>query len=488
MGRLKTFFFAVIATAVVLGVLVAVDQAAGHIGPARPAGTDFITYHRDVRAAIAAEAERPREPGEYRVYLFGGSTVVGVPYETLLDRLVELFLTEINPDRAIRVVNCAVGAGGLYRASRLMEDALTRAGRPGATGPDALVVYSGHNEYLDFNNHPVLVLEHSPWPWLVGALRRSWTVNRFLSQKGGFFTRANRARSPRGYNRRVARRHARTLARLLDLAKRHDTPLVFCNPASNLADWPPTGERAEDLYLRAQQLSRQGDHERALAYYTMARDHDGMATRAVTAYTEGYLAVPRSPWVEVVDFHHVFIRESGGRAPGENLFLDNCHPNPRGYYLLARGMARGVQRFLDPERLVFHDRYFTPEKYAWAFGFDYLRDLVRLNREEEAFLMANLQFVNGRTRRAVRVLREGLQECPASVRLRTKLASVLWSLPDERDGALELLRDIVTSGEGAAFVDAHLQDRYYFPGLDEAYRSLSDRPPAQAQSAPAGER
>lgn len=472
MSRWKTLLFSIIAVLLFFSLLTVIDQLLGRLNPPETGGLDFVNVHRQVRTMIAELAATEPEPQEIRVYLFGGSTMKGVPFEPLLESWIELFLTEINPQRKIRIVNCAVGAGGSYRAMRLIEDVLREGQKPGNTLPDALILYSGHNEYLDYNNRPLLALEHSPVPGLVEGLRSSWLINRFFTQRDGFFTRPNRALAPGGLKGKVARDFGKNVDRIIKLARRRKVGLVLCSPASNLAYWPPVGDAAAEHYQQALELTEKGKHEQALEQFTLARDKDAMATRAATEILIRIKEKPAAPLLEVLDFDNEFFKESEKRAPGRELFLDNCHPTRRGFYLLARSMAKAAQRFVDPEQLIYYDRYRQEGKYQWASDFEHIRKILEANREKELLLLANLETVNGRLELALEILNQALGEYPWNPALNAKYVSVLWSRDPTRQRAISELTRFLAVAEVADYLRLHAQDKYYFPGLAEALEAV----------------
>jgi lysophospholipase L1-like esterase len=454
--------FAAVTTAVVLGVLCLADQVAGRRDPVPIPPGDLLATHRAIRTKIAQEAARPKAPGEVRVYLFGGSTTQGVPYLMLPETLLKYYLAKANPERTFRIVNCGVGAGGFVRAALLVEDALRAGDLPGNARPDVVVVYEGHNEFLDYNNRFALVLEHRIGPRFVDALRSSWLVSHAL--RGAIpITRTNRALDPDAAGRTIGPRFAASLARLLSLTRSRGVPLVLCNPASNLADWPPTGDKARALYAKARAFAAEGRKDDALAFYSMARDHDAMAIRAVTKVTTKVLAVQPGPGVEVVDLNYLFIKRSGGNPPGRDLFLDNCHPNARGYALLLAAMARGVQRFVDPSRLprIDDDLASAGQDAALTFA----RFVIEFSRPEEAFLEANLEVVNGHPERALPILDAALAAYPGNLRLRMKRISVLLALPGRHTDALYAAYLMRATADGARYLAEHAADTYYFPGV-----------------------
>ncbi|MCP4648089.1 MAG: hypothetical protein GY852_10230, partial [bacterium] len=152
----------------------------------------------------------------------------------------------------------------------MIEDSLTQGMQEGKTCPDVVILYSGHNEFLDFDNYAMLRMEHSPWPWLLDGIRQSWLINEFFTQDKGYVVTRHRLVSYAGVKRRVKQRFQASLERVIRLCSEARVPLVLCNPASNLSYWPPVGKDAPELYEQAKGHTKSGDHDKALQYYTMA--------------------------------------------------------------------------------------------------------------------------------------------------------------------------------------------------------------------------
>lgn len=87
----------------------------------------------------------PHKPaGSFRVFAMGGSTTQGEPYstETAFPQWLQLDLQAALPDRAVEVINCGGLSYASYRVLAILREVLHYS-------PDLIIVYSGHNEYLE---------------------------------------------------------------------------------------------------------------------------------------------------------------------------------------------------------------------------------------------------------------------------------------------------------------------------------------------------
>jgi len=85
-----------------------------------------------------------KRPGEFRVFCLGGSTVQGRPFaaETSFPTWLELSLRAGDPQRPWEVVNCGGISYAGYRLVPILEEVL-------GYEPDLIVLYTGHNEFLE---------------------------------------------------------------------------------------------------------------------------------------------------------------------------------------------------------------------------------------------------------------------------------------------------------------------------------------------------
>ena len=94
-------------------------------------------------------ADKPEN--EFRIFVLGGSTVQGRPFEpaTSFSRWMELELNAIDPTRKYRVVNCGGISYASYRLTSVTAEILEHS-------PDAVVLATGHNEFLEDQTYSAL--------------------------------------------------------------------------------------------------------------------------------------------------------------------------------------------------------------------------------------------------------------------------------------------------------------------------------------------
>ena len=85
-----------------------------------------------------------KAPGTFRIFALGGSTTFGHPWRdrTSFSAWLRELLPDADPSRRYEVINAGGVSYASYRVARLVEE-LT------AYEPDLLIVYNGHNEFLE---------------------------------------------------------------------------------------------------------------------------------------------------------------------------------------------------------------------------------------------------------------------------------------------------------------------------------------------------
>lgn len=200
-----------------------------------------------------------KQPNEFRIFCFGGSTVQGRPYsiETSFSTWLELSLRAADPSRHWEAVNCGGVSYASYRLIPIMKESL-------AYEPDLFVVYTGHNEFLEdrtyanIKNTPAwqrAIHERVANLHIYGVGRSLWQraagidmvesrpnratlsteVDALLDYRGGLESYHRDDKWHRG----VINHFEYNLRRMTDIARHADVPLILVNPVSNLRDAPP---------------------------------------------------------------------------------------------------------------------------------------------------------------------------------------------------------------------------------------------------------
>lgn len=200
-----------------------------------------------------------KQPGTFRIFCLGGSSTYGRPYrwETAFPRWIELILNSSSPERHFEVINAGGISYASYRVANLVEEILESD-----YDPDLLIIYCGHNEFLEKRTYGDLIDRASPVHRTRVFLERFRSVTllrsaigrlRPQSESGGsrylmddevdaildrsagldYYTRDDALRD------NVLRHYEIGLERMVEMARTHGVPVVLVDMVYNLKDFSP---------------------------------------------------------------------------------------------------------------------------------------------------------------------------------------------------------------------------------------------------------
>jgi hypothetical protein len=205
-----------------------------------------------------------KPPGEFRVFVFGGSTVQGNPFsiETSFPAYLQIALQQADHRHRWKVVNCGGVSYASYRLLPIMQECLNYE-------PDLFIFCEGHNEFLEDISYADLrtstVMPHvysalselrsfrllnqafrrlsdSAWRWPSSSVAANAAkpilaaeVDTLLDHDGGLDA-YHRDDERAG----VVVQHFQTnLLRMTGVCRLNGIPLLMILPPSNLSDCPP---------------------------------------------------------------------------------------------------------------------------------------------------------------------------------------------------------------------------------------------------------
>ncbi|GIX00930.1 MAG: hypothetical protein KatS3mg111_4262 [Pirellulaceae bacterium] len=200
---------------------------------------------------------RHKPPDTIRVFALGGSTTQGEPYstETAFPRWFGEAMQLADPTHRYEVINCGGLSYASYRVLAVLREVMQYE-------PDWILVYTGHNEFLERRTYDHL--QEKNWKnQLLSRTRRLHTVRALGELFRGARPAGDRSTKPltviqsevdalldyRGgldaYHRGdpwmqgVVPHFAWNLEQMLRLCRQARVPLILIRPVSNLADCPP---------------------------------------------------------------------------------------------------------------------------------------------------------------------------------------------------------------------------------------------------------
>ncbi|MBW3597494.1 MAG: SGNH/GDSL hydrolase family protein [Planctomycetes bacterium] len=338
---------------------------------------------------------------EFRIFCLGGSTVQGNPYgiETSFTTWLELSLQAADPGRSWEVVNCGGISYASYRLVPILEEVL-------GYEPDLIIVYSGHNEFLEDRTYEQIRRRPA---WLAAANRAAIRSRLYNVARHALMEGTQDADPPElpaevdavldhyggldEYDRDDARRDAiiadyeLNLRRMIELAGAANVPVILCNPVSNLSHCPPfKSEHRDDLsaneqmqfdalwqkalaeseparqeellrqavqldprhaavrYHLAQVLELRRQYGKAKQQYVRAKDEDVCPLRMLEPMHAALFALAEEMRTPVVDVRRLIEAASPHGIPGEKLLIDHVHPRIRGHKMIAGALVEEMTR------------------------------------------------------------------------------------------------------------------------------------------------
>ncbi len=200
-----------------------------------------------------------KPPGTFRIFALGGSTTQGEPYatETAFPEWLRLNLqAAVGNEPTVEAINCGGLSYASYRVLAILREVLNYS-------PDLIVIYTGHNEYLEYRTYAGYRQPNATQRWF-GWLSGWHTVQLARSLAGQTTERATASDQPHKtelksevdalldyqgglteYRRGDAwyepiPAHFRwNLEQMVSACQAAHVPLLLVRPVSNLIDCPP---------------------------------------------------------------------------------------------------------------------------------------------------------------------------------------------------------------------------------------------------------
>jgi tetratricopeptide (TPR) repeat protein len=338
-----------------------------------PGNNDYLVFNPDASKRyftdplIATSGNREpfkriKDPGTLRIFVLGESTTIGYPYfhNGSFHRWLQFRLMQTNPGKKIEIINLALTAINSYTVLGFAHEVANQ-------NPDAVLIYTGHNEYYGalgvgstnrLNGSPAAIrtlLWLRQWR-LIQLLTRCWRAVARVFTKGE--SQAGKTRmelmvadqqipyaSPL-YARGV-KQFRDNMDATLAIFQHNSIPVFFSSLVSNLRDQHPLaaitaphGPDSTDAvynYSLATAAWQRGDYATAKQDFILAKDMDALRFRAPETLNDiiTQLCHKYSANTHLVDTRAAFDSASEHGVPGSNLLLEHVHPNLAGYALLS---------------------------------------------------------------------------------------------------------------------------------------------------------
>ncbi len=342
-----------------------------------------------------------KRAGTRRYFVFGGSVTYGwglpSPAKETYAHVLRNLLQQGGRGE-FEDLNAGAPCYASYRLVGLVEECVQYE-------PDFIVIMSGHNEFLEPRYYADLMAKQGGG---AGRLWHSLRLVQLVQDVGYRLRGADEGPGRKAGEaflvgeefegtqyvvrdqaefRHTIEHYERNLRRMLAAAEARGIPVIVCTVPSNLRDCPPnhtepTGtmslqemqRKGQDVqallerrewaqvlaavdgvlaiepraaafhYWRGVALDRMGRYDEARKHYLLAKDLDGFPHRAISPFNDIVRTLAAEGNAHLFDAEKLFESSARDGLPGNDLFIDNCHPSAQGHRLLAEGLRDVVVR------------------------------------------------------------------------------------------------------------------------------------------------
>jgi len=306
----------------------------------------------------------------YRIFVFGESSAAGFPYGTnaSFPNILERGLSNAFPTKRIEVINISMAAINTYALLDLADEVMKQS-------PDALLIYTGHNEYYGALGVGS-VQSLGSMRWLVTAYLKFQSIKIFLLLRDCigwakiqfskiFHTGSEIDPTATLMERIVAeqtipygsslyetgkKQFEENMDAIIRKALENNVSVVLSELVSNVGNQEPfisiedkEGQSAQSTYNTARQLEMKSEYEKAEQKYLLAKDLDALRFRAPEEFNFILRKLAKNYSIPIVPMISYFEKESPNKIIGSSLILEHVHPNIKGYFLLAKAFYETIQ-------------------------------------------------------------------------------------------------------------------------------------------------
>jgi lysophospholipase L1-like esterase len=304
-----------------------------------------------------------KEPKTFRVFVLGESTTAGYPYmhNGSFHRWLQYRFMHTFPERKFEIINVSLTAVNSYTVLDFGKQVINYQ-------PDAVLVYTGHNEYygaLGIGSTSGISGSHF---WVQTVLKlREFKLVQALSRL--IYSIQHLGHKPTDTRENLMKRMAATqqimygsadyhkginqfrqnMEELCQLYSDKKVPLVISNLVSNEKDLKPfissKGQMsASQVYQTALDAYGKGNYSLAKASFEKASDYDLLRFRAPGELNTIIEQLGRQyPGVYIANTRKLFEEHSPHGILGNETLLEHVHPNIYGYALMSEAFYQAMR-------------------------------------------------------------------------------------------------------------------------------------------------
>ena len=307
-----------------------------------------------------------KAPGTFRIFVLGESTTIGYPYMNngSFHRWLQYRLLQTYPERDFEVINLSLTAVNSCTVLDFGKAVLDYE-------PDAVLVYTGHNEYYGAMGVAATKgIGHSRilarLLMNLRALRLTQLITSFTDETAALISGEKLDLRENLMKRMAADQHiafgsaayragldqfSENMSELADAVRAKGVPLLIGNLVSNEKDLKPFisipyKEKSADLHYQSGiDLYNQGNYPGAKKELVLAKELDALRFRAPEAFNAIIKNITRKhKGVTLVDTRELFEKHSTGGILGKETLLEHVHPNLQGYALLSEAFYQALRK------------------------------------------------------------------------------------------------------------------------------------------------
>ena len=308
-----------------------------------------------------------KAPGTFRIFVLGESTTIGYPYMNngSFHRWLQYRLSQTYPELDFEVINLSLTAVNSFTVLNFGKAVLD-------CEPDAVLVYTGHNEYYGAMGVAATkgIGHNRTLARLLMSLRGARLTQLMASLTDGVaaLVSGNKLDLRENLMKRMAAdqqiafgseeyqagpdQFRANMNELADAFSARGVPLLISNLVSNEKDLKPfislndgQGKSANVHYQAGINLFKQTDYNGAKKELVLAKELDALRFRAPEALNTIIKNIAHAhKGVTLVDTRAVFEKHSMGGILGKETLLEHVHPNLQGYALLSEAFYQALRK------------------------------------------------------------------------------------------------------------------------------------------------
>lgn len=304
--------------------------------------------------------------GTFRIFVLGESTTIGYPYMNngSFHRWLQYRLMHTYPDQDFEIINLSLTAVNSYTVLDFAKGITSYE-------PDAVLVYTGHNEYYGAMGVAATSgIGHRRTLARLLMKLREFRITQLISRltSGVAETLSGKKIDLReNLMKRMAEddnialgsdayqagvdQFAANMDELAKAMSEKGIPLLISNLVSNEKDLKPfislpakDKQTAEMHYMSGLEKYKQGDFIQSKQEFVLAKELDALRFRAPEAMNHVIEeVVKRHKGISLVDSKRFFEQHSTHRILGQETLLEHVHPNLLGYALLSEAFYQRMK-------------------------------------------------------------------------------------------------------------------------------------------------